>query len=272
MHFALADVMFLASMLAVIPFHRCRFTTLDFFIGSPPASRRPMIRWCLNRVDRMLVYFRDATVFEKEYGISPRRFHYVPFKINGIELIRKITLCDHGYIFTGGRSRRDFATLFAAVEPLGYPVKIVTSSEADMRPHGSSLERLRVPPNVEISTNDQAQDFFIRMMAGARLVVLPIVRDTTTQAGIGVYLQGMALRKCVIVSSGMGVSDVLTDHQALIVPAGDVDALRRAIERAWNDDTLRERYAAAGFAYARRFGGEDDLRRNVLDALPGSPA
>jgi glycosyltransferase involved in cell wall biosynthesis len=271
-HFALADVMFLAFMLTVIPFHRCRLTTLDFFIGTPPASRLPIIRWCLNRVDRMLVYFKDSRVFEKQYGISPKRFYYIPFKINGIELIRAAKIVDEGYIFTGGRSRRDFATLFAAVAPLGYPVKIVTSSEADMRPHGSTLEGLQVPPNVEISTNDSAQDFFVRTMAGARLVVLPIVRDTTTQAGIGVYLQGMALRKCVIVSSGLGVSDVLTDDLALVVPAGDVDLLRKAIERAWTDAALRERYAQAGYAYAQRLGGEDNLRRNILAALPGSPA
>lgn len=271
-HFALADVMFLASVLKVIPFHRCDLTTLDFFIGTPPPSRRRLIRWCLNRVDRMLVYFRDAGVFEQDYGIARDRFHYIPFKVNSIELIQKITICDCGYIFTGGRSRRDFATLFAAVETLGYPVKVVTSSEADMRPHGSSLEGLNVPPNVEISTNDQSQDFFVRMMAGARLVVLPIVRDTTTQAGIGVYLQGMALHKCVIISSGMGVSDVLTESQAVIVPAGDVYALREAIKQAWNDESYRRRYADAGYAYAQCLGGEDDLRRRVLNALPGSPA
>jgi glycosyltransferase involved in cell wall biosynthesis len=264
--------MFLAALLTLIPFHRCRLTTLDFFIGTPAPSRRPMIRWCLNRVDRMLVYFKDSTVFERDYGISRKRFHYIPFKVNGIELVRKATICDGGYIFTGGRSRRDFATLFAAVEPLGYPLKIVTSSEADMRPHGSSLEGLAVPPNVEISTNDQSQDFFVRTMAGARLVVLPIVRDTTTQAGIGVYLQGMALHKCVIISSGMGVSDVLTDGQALIVPAGDSSALRDAIQRAWSDEGFRGRYADAGYAYAQRLGGEDELRRSVLAALPGGPA
>jgi glycosyltransferase involved in cell wall biosynthesis len=220
----------------------------------------------------MLVYFRDAGVFQRDYGISRDRFHYIPFKVNGIELIQKVTICDAGYIFTGGRSRRDFATLFAAVETLGYPVRVVTSSEADMRPHGSSLEGLLVPPSVEISTNDQSQDFFVRTMAGARLVVLPIVRDTTTQAGIGVYLQGMALHKCVIISSGMGVSDVLTGSQAVIVPAGDVEALRQAIERAWTDEKHRRQYADAGYTYAQQLGGEDDLRRRVLNALPGSPA
>ena len=47
----------------------------------------------------------DGGVFERDYGISPRRFHYIPFKINGIELIQKATVGTGDYIFTGGRSR-----------------------------------------------------------------------------------------------------------------------------------------------------------------------
>ena len=267
-HFALSDVMFFALILAFVPFHRCRLTTLDFFIGSPRRSRKPLIRWCLNHVDRLLVYFRDARAFEREYGISPQRFHYIPFKINALEIIRRAAVCDRGYIFTGGRSRRDFATFFAAVGPLGYPVKVIASPEAEMRPDGSSLAGLEVPPNVEITIDDPSPEFFVRTMAAARLVVLPILRDITTQAGIGVYLQAMALGKCVIVSSGLGVSDVLTADQALIVPAGDPDALRQAIERVWNDEDLRRCYAARGHQYAHSLGGEDDLRRSVLAALP----
>jgi glycosyltransferase involved in cell wall biosynthesis len=54
----------------------------------------------------------------------------------------------------------------------------------------------------------------------------------------------------------------------LIVPAGDPDALRHAIERAWNDEDLRRRYADAGYRYAQPLGGEDELRRSVLAALP----
>ena len=267
-NFEISAVMFLASALTLIPFHRCRLTTLDFFIGSPRQRIwKPLIRWCLNRVNRFLVYFRDASVFEREYGISPGRFHYIPFKVNAEEIIRRAEVCDEGYIFTGGQSRRDFATLFAAVAPLGYPVKIVTSQEAEMRIHGSSLAGLEVPPNVEISTNDSSAEFFVRTMAGARLVALLIIRDTRTQAGIGVYLQAMALRKCVIISSGLGVSDVLTKDQALIVPAGDAASLRQAIERAWNDEALRQRYESAGYRHVSRLGGEDELGRRVLTAV-----
>jgi glycosyltransferase involved in cell wall biosynthesis len=267
-HFSLPDVIWFTAALALVPFHRCRLTTLDFFVGNPRGWRLKLAAWSLRRVDRMLVYFKDSSVFVRWFGIPTSRFHYVPFKINGIEWIEKAAPSDAGYIFCGGRSRRDFATLFAAVERLGYPVKVVTSPEADMRPHGSTMAGLKIPPNVEVSTNDQSAEFFIRTMAAARLAVIPIVRDSTTQAGIGVYLQAMALGKCVIVSESLGVGDVLSGREAIIVPAGEPEALREAIERAWKDDALRRRYASAAIEYARPLGGEDNLRRSVLAALP----
>ena len=267
-HFSLPDAIWFRAVLAMVPFHRCRITTLDFFVGDPRGWRLRLAAWSLRRIDRMLVYFKDSSVFQRQFGIPASRFHYIPFKINGIELIEKAAPTDGGYIFCGGRSRRDFATLFAAVAPLGYPVKVVTSPESDMLPHGSSMAGLKVPPNVEISTNDRSPAFFVETMAAARLVVIPIVRDSTTQAGIGVYLQAMALGKCVIVSHSLGVSDVLTDQEAILVPPGEPAILREAIERAWNDDGLRSRYGSEALKYARPLGGEDALRRSVLAALP----
>jgi glycosyltransferase involved in cell wall biosynthesis len=267
-HFQLVDVMFFSLFLTLIPFQRCRLTTLDFFIGRPNPRFLPVIRFLLGRVTRFLVYFRDSSWFERLLRVPSSKFYYVPFKINAWELIENTPSTDEGYIFSGGRSRRDFATFFAAVRDLGYPVRLITGREADLAPHGSSLVGLAVPPNVEILNNDSDAGFFVESLAGARLVVLPLVPDSTTQAGIGVYLQAMAAGKCVIISDGLGVGDVLTGEEACIVPPGNVEALRSAIERLWNDDALRERYAQAGRRYAAPLGGEDELRRSVLQALP----
>jgi glycosyltransferase involved in cell wall biosynthesis len=262
--------MFFTVLLALIPFHRCRLTTLDFFIGSLERRglRGALIGWSLRHTDRFLVYVKDSSMFERAFGIPRDRFHYINFKLNGYELIRNASITDEGYIFCGGRSRRDFACLFKAVEPLGYKVKLLTSSESEMAPHGSTLAGLSVPPNVEVFTNDHCLEFFISLIAGSRLVVIPIVPNVTTQAGIGVYLQAMALGKCVIISSGLGVDDVLGQGQAYIVKAGEPDELREAIEKAWNDPDLRGRYGEAGRAFALPLGGEDDLRRRILEALP----
>ena len=271
LHFSLPDIIFFASVFAFLPFRRCRITTLDFFVGPLHGARLHLIRWSLRSVDRFLVYFKDSRPFEEIFQIPASRFKYIPFKINAIEMIQKAAVSSGGYIFCGGRSRRDFRALFAAVKPLGIPVKVVTAAEAELNPHGSSLAGLPAPPNVEIITNDQSAEFFVNLMAASRLVVIPIVPDSTTQAGIGVYLQAMALGKCVIVSTSLGVSDVLTEGQAILVPAGDADALRNAIDRAWNDAAWREQFAQAGQRYALPLGGEDELRRSVLAALPPSP-
>jgi glycosyltransferase involved in cell wall biosynthesis len=126
-----------------------------------------------------------------------------------------------------------------------------------------------VPANVEIIRKDSSMVDFVNALAGARFVVIPLLPGIATQAGIGVYLQAMAARKCVVISSGPGVSDVLDDSQAIIVPAGDVSALREAIRMAWEDPALRERYGLTAAAYALSLGGEDQLRRSVLASLPG---
>lgn len=265
-HFHFSEILFFAAALALPPFRGCRIVTLDFFVGRLDGARLLPIRWALGRVHRFLVYFKNSAIFEKAFDLPASKFKYIPFKVNAIELIKAAEVSDRGYIFCGGRSRRDFRALFAAVEPLGIPVKVVTADEARLAPHGSTLAGVRVPPNVEVLTADESPKFFVEAMAASRLVVIPIVPDATTQAGIGVYLQAMALGKCVIISSSLGVSDVLTD-QAVIVPAGDIAALRSAIERAWNDAAWRESVAAKGRGYALGLGGEDELRRSVRAAL-----
>jgi glycosyltransferase involved in cell wall biosynthesis len=115
---------------------------------------------------------------------------------------------------------------------------------------------------------DERPEFFVESMAGARLVVLPLLKDAVTQAGIGVYISAMALRKCVIISSGLGVDDVLLDDQAMIVPAGDAAALRDAIRLAWESEEVREKYAGPAYEYAMALGDANNLRRSILEALP----
>lgn len=267
-HFSLPEIVFFSVFLSLDPFRRCRITTLDFFAADIQPWLKPIARWSLRRVARFLVYFKDASPTAQLHGVPPGRFHYIPFKINGYELIRDARTGDEGYIFSGGRSRRDFATFFAAVEGSGYPVKLLTGKESDLTPHGSSLHGLTVPSNVEVLHDDSSMEYFVRVLAGARLVVIPLLRGTGTQAGIGVYLQAMAAGKCLIISSGLGVSDVLSEYEAIMVPAGDAAALRAAIRLAWEDADLRERYGRAAARYALPLGGEDELRRSVLRSLP----
>jgi glycosyltransferase involved in cell wall biosynthesis len=266
-NFSLYEVTFFSVFLFLIPFHQCRLVTLDFFVVNPKPWQRPLVRWALGRIHKLLVYFRDNARFQARWGIPPDKFQYIPFKINSWELVQAATISDEGYIFVGGRSRRDFRTLFEAVRSLPCPVKLLTASEADINPHGSTLAGLQPPPNVEILYNDSDPQVFVRLIANSRFVALPILKESGIQAGIGVYLLSMALRKCVIISEALGVSDVLLDGQACIIRPGDPQALHDAIDTLWQDDALRQQYAEAGYRYATPLGGEDALRLSILRAI-----
>lgn len=263
-HFELRTVLLLGLL---ITGSRCRLVTLDFFVPVLKSWMKPLVGMALRRVFRLLVYFRDASPFVRLYGVDPGKFHYIPFKINAWPLIQATPPGDGAYVFSGGRSRRDFAALFSVMAELGYPCRVLAGAKADLAQHGSSLTSVEIPPNVELLHND-SPEFFVRSMAGARVVVIPLLKDAVTQAGIGVYLSAMALRKCVVISTGLGIDDVLLDRQAIIVPAGDRDALRDAIRLAWEQDAFREEYARRGYEYAVSLGDADTLRRSVLSALP----
>ncbi len=62
------------------------------------------------------------------------------------------------------------------------------------------------------------------------------------------------------------MSDVFAS-EALTVPAEDPAALAAMIDRAWRDDDLRHRTAAAGLAYAAAQGGEADLAQRIVDMM-----
>jgi hypothetical protein len=99
LEFQLPEVMFFSAALFLFPFHRCRFTTFDFFVGRCAGLRFHLVKWSLNRIDRLLVYFKDSRVFEDMFGLPASKFRYVPCKINSIELIRQKRPVTGDYVF-----------------------------------------------------------------------------------------------------------------------------------------------------------------------------
>jgi glycosyltransferase involved in cell wall biosynthesis len=208
----------------------------------------------------------DSAGYERHDRIPKHKFRYVPFKVNRYERVLATPTRDDGYVFCGGNTRRDFATLIAAARQLSCPFKIVTMREAVIGSHGSSLDERDLPPNIEVIRHD-GSDSFLDFIAAARVVALPIKKANISASGIGVYLASMALGKCVVISEGPAVNGVVPDGAAVIVPAEDPAALRAAIDKAWSDEPFRARVAAAGQAYARQLGGEDRLCESVAQVL-----
>lgn len=260
----------LALLKWVVPFHRCKLVVLDVLLSTPHGFKgrlkASLLRILFKKIDAVMLLYKNTEGLQKYYGIAPEQFRYVPFKINQYELIQQHTVTDEGYIFCGGKTRRDFETFFEAVKGLDYPVKIVTTPNDDIAQHGSYLDETAAPPNVEVVRLDGTPSRFIAYMAAARLVIMPI-KPEICGAGIGVYIMAMALKKCVIISAGPGAEDVLTENQAIIVPARDPVSLRDAIEKAYTDAEYRQFYERNGYRYAMSLQGEDRLMESVVAEL-----
>jgi glycosyltransferase involved in cell wall biosynthesis len=259
----------IAMHFLLFPWKRKPLVAVDLVLRKPGGLwqwvNTQVRRLLFKRVDHFIHYFRDIAGYTKYFGISEARSSYVPFKVNNRDSC--LTPADIGedYVFTMGRSLRDYDTYIRAVAELPYPAAIPAFSFDDFEGKDRSFcwNRDNIPRNLGILPDTGSRTDLVRNLAKARLVVIPTQASSLCASGLSTYLDAMHLGKCVIVSHGPGASDLLTE-QALLVPPHDVGALREAIARVWEDDALRRGIAAAGRAYAQSLGGEEELLQRVF--------
>lgn len=261
-------LMALAKIL--LPLSRMKIVSLDLLLSRPATASQRLKslvkRLLLRQVHLFALYYRNTRGIQQAYGIPDRKFRYVPFKINRFHEVLNAKTADRGYVFCGGKTRRDFATLIEAVRGTDLPVRIVTLANEHIAEHGSFLDRSNLPGNVEVIVLDGSFAPFLEQMAGSRLVVMPLKPDICG-CGIGVYLMAMALRKCVVISNDVGVDGVLSDEAAVIVPPCDPPALRKALEKAYHDAQHRSGYEENGYRYALSLGDESRLAESIMEVL-----
>jgi glycosyltransferase involved in cell wall biosynthesis len=262
----------LAALYLLFPFLRRPILGHDIVLRKPTASKTTVTlllkRFLLSRIDHYSLHFYSVEGYQTYFGIRPERTSYLPSKPN-IRYRYDYQVGPEGdYILSFGRSERDYDTFFEAMEKLtDLPAVIPPPHFAAFRKHATRFSRDvdHLPPNVHVVPDDGSVESLIRIIEKAKVVVLPTLQSRISPAGIGTYLNAMLMGKCVIVSQGVGTSDVLLNGEALLVPPEDPDALADTIRRAWEDRDLRERTAEAGRQYAEACGGEPELRQRVLD-------
>ncbi len=264
-------LMLLCLLRRLLGADRWQLISIDLILSAPRSLRERakavLMRRLLRAVDLFIVYFKDTAAVEKAYGIDPRRIRYVPFKINDYHQVRSTPTTDEGYVLACGRSNRDYGTLYRAVADLTTPVVVLCQDNADLERHGTELRSEGLPEHVTLVTDDGTSDSWISWISRARCVVIPVLPDVLSPAGVGTYLVAMALGKCVIVTEGLATRGVLSQDMAVIVPPKDPAALRDAIRRVLGDRGFRERVARAGQRYALALKDVDRLADDVIDCV-----
>jgi glycosyltransferase involved in cell wall biosynthesis len=231
----------LLRSLRVWPFTRPRYAVVATWLAMDAQRfgrrRLGFYRWAYRGVDR-LVFFspNQVEVYRDVLGIPEERLAPVPFGIDH-EYFAPQDVDEQDYVLAVGRDKgRDWATLFAAVADTDMKLKVAARPE--------DLEGLELPPNVEYM-GFLPLDEYRDLSAAAKVVVVPTkVRAYPT--GQTVLLEAMGLARCCVVTDSPAIRDYVDDEvTALVVPPGDPDALRDALERAATDEELRRRIGGA---------------------------
>jgi glycosyltransferase involved in cell wall biosynthesis len=202
----------------------------------------------LEQVARVVLYARPVIAAARPALRERAVFAHLP--ADGDFQAARRDAIEHGAVFTGGGADRDFGSVIEAVRGTGIALEIVTFSAATLGYEGELPEECSVHWRMPLPD-------FLRRMAGARLVVVPL-RDPGSPHGQTTVVQALALGKAVVATRSPSVVDYVEDgREGLLVGAGDVEGLRAAILRLAGDDALRaacERAAAdkaADLTYGR---------------------
>jgi len=176
------------------------------------------------------VIFAHASPEEAERFTSALRvrkglFRFVPFHY-WLEEPLPETKCGD-YIFSGGNTGRDYATLIEALTGSDHRAVICTQASGGLR-------NIRIPENVQVT--GVSQDRFHELMAGSAVVAVPLMKDDIHPAGHTVVVTAMALGKPIILAAPAEYRSYIDDGRTgLLTPAEDSAGLRAAIDRVLSD-------------------------------------
>jgi hypothetical protein len=189
--------------------------------------------------DRVIVYSTRETEHRENYV-------YVPIPADG-EFASVVAHSEPiPYVFTGGWTLRDFASLFAAVEGTGIPLTVVTHSPKTLGVEGDPPAEARVHWNMPLAQ-------FLSQLAGSLFVVVPL-KATDAPHGHTTIAQALSLGKAVVTTRGAGVADYVRNGvEGILVDPGDVEGYRAALIQLAQDDALRSKYEEAARARAQEF-------------------
>jgi glycosyltransferase involved in cell wall biosynthesis len=206
-----------------------RFRPTVVFYGDmyePSKSLRNKVeRFILKVADRaiqryVLMSEADCVVFQATWDIDPHKVRTCPVFLRHPHTEpsgKPVTEGD--YIFAGGESLRDFEPLLAAAACLPEYKFVISSSQLK--------NRTDLPRNVTVTAARFAD--FINLMQSARVVVVPLQKNTRRSAGAITYLSAMWLKKPLIVTDALGVREYVEDRKTGLVVDGSPDSYVRAL-------------------------------------------
>ncbi|NJR38865.1 MAG: glycosyltransferase family 4 protein [Leptolyngbyaceae cyanobacterium CSU_1_4] len=224
-------------------FLRRRFPVVSWWFNTNyyTGYKRLLAKTALRSIDRFIVHNRvEQEAYSQWLSIPIERFEFVPLQ-TPIYPITEFEDTEQPFIVSVGSAYRDYSLLFEAIQKLGFRTIVISGSRA--------LKGLTVPSYVETPFGLQKPEI-ISLLQRAKLVVLPMVEEGLV-AGTVSIAEALGLGCPLIVSHRRGVEDYIQHgHNGLLVQPRALAPLTEAIDRLWQDDSLRDRLRKQSRQYA----------------------
>jgi len=214
-----------------------------------------LLKWAVPGID----YFcctstEEEEIYSRMFSIPRSRIVFLPL-VESPRTFREPAHPRQDYIFSYGKSDRDFDTLIRAVAPLNIKTCILCKNYTP---------QVTVPRNVSIITTYVSDREMIQWIASSRMVALPL-KDYRISAGQISMLEVMALARPLIITENMATKEYAVHGQtALFFQAGNDEDLAAQIQYLWNNAEAAENMGQQARQAAMKL---NDKRMTVFSQL-----
>ena len=201
---------------------------------STNAMLHPILPILMHNVHKIICYTTtQANWWKKRIGSNKSVF--IPYAIS--DKAKGLATKEKDYVFSGGASSRDYATLVRAVSGSEIPVIICACRDPVTRK--TSLEGIPVPSNVSVIPM-LPHDQFFKLIRESKIVVIPL-KDVPRAGGQSVLLESFAAGKPVIATGTAGMKDYIEDGKTgILVKPNSPKELKLAISSLLENENLRK--------------------------------
>jgi glycosyltransferase involved in cell wall biosynthesis len=241
---------------------RCQVAKELYFDETSLASpfKRRLMRWALRRVGVIISNSQGEIPYMMDLlGLSREQFEFIPWATT-FEIPEQPEKGTE-YIFAGGRSFRDWVTLFEAVAGTGLRTVVVAAA--------IDVVSESVPQEVELLVDIPYAEY-VKLLRSARIVVVPVA-PTFRSVGQIALLDAMALGKPVIATRALGIVDYVENRvSGLLYESGQAANLKEMLLMLYQDEALQESLGRAAQQQVREKFNSSTYSRvmaRVIDRL-----
>lgn len=212
-------------------------------------------RWAVRRALRagLVLTADEQRECARRYGLGEERFPLVPWPSRLEPAGELAPAPPTGPVLASGRAFCDWPTLFAAALGADWPLTVVCSAE-DL----PEVRRLASGTTVTVLSEIAAHEHAALLARASVLAV--VMRDEGVSQGHVRLMDAADAGVPVVITEARALRGYLVPGQtALVVPTGDPEALRAAIDRLMADPAERERVRRAAFEHSQSWTGQDYL-------------